>query len=203
MLPGWWLSVWDISGVNWDWWSAYRVALLLRFFQPFCNPTIGVPNFSPLVLYLGSIDLTTLETRVEYPHIFAGWKERVNILEKTQLISFSLIDSSRSGYYFLNQAEWQPVADTSHFIFEIFVFVFSDIQTHCFLKHEILTEELAWVWFSPNSTYASITIIFQTNSMHRFIKCSFTDILRHARFSFHWKKTASTTFPGTATLCCL
>ena len=35
MLPGWWLSVWEISGarVSWYFWSSYRVILLLSFLQ--------------------------------------------------------------------------------------------------------------------------------------------------------------------------
>jgi hypothetical protein len=47
MLPGWWSSVWEISGiqVNWDCWSSYRVALLLGFFQPFPKSTTGVSSF--------------------------------------------------------------------------------------------------------------------------------------------------------------
>ena len=41
MLPGWWFSVWEISGVqvNWDGWPSYRVSLLLIFFQLFPNST--------------------------------------------------------------------------------------------------------------------------------------------------------------------
>jgi hypothetical protein len=36
MLSVWWSSVWEISGVqiNWYYCSSYRVALLLSFFQP-------------------------------------------------------------------------------------------------------------------------------------------------------------------------
>lgn len=36
MLSVWWSSVWKISGVQikWDCWSSYRIALLLKFFQP-------------------------------------------------------------------------------------------------------------------------------------------------------------------------
>jgi hypothetical protein len=51
MLSGWWLSVWEISGVqvSWDCWYSYGSALLLSFFQLFPNSTTGVPNFSPLV----------------------------------------------------------------------------------------------------------------------------------------------------------
>jgi hypothetical protein len=51
MLPGWWLSIWEILGVlvNWDCWSSYGVALLLSFFQLFPNLTTGVPSFCPLV----------------------------------------------------------------------------------------------------------------------------------------------------------
>ena len=51
ILPGWWVSVWDISGiqVSWDCWSFYGVALLLSFYQPFPNSTTGVPGFCPLV----------------------------------------------------------------------------------------------------------------------------------------------------------
>jgi hypothetical protein len=56
MLPGWWSSVWEISGVqvNWDCWFSYRnqqspTALLFRFFQIFPNLTTGVSCFCPLV----------------------------------------------------------------------------------------------------------------------------------------------------------
>ena len=36
MLPGWWSSVWEMSGIqiNWGCLSSYRIALLLSFFQP-------------------------------------------------------------------------------------------------------------------------------------------------------------------------
>jgi hypothetical protein len=49
MLPGWWLSIWEISGVqvSWDCWIPYGVALLLSFFQHFPNSTTGVPSFCP------------------------------------------------------------------------------------------------------------------------------------------------------------
>jgi hypothetical protein len=52
MLPGWWSSVWEISGVqvNWDCWSSYRVTLLLTFFQLFPNSTTGVCSFCPFGL---------------------------------------------------------------------------------------------------------------------------------------------------------
>jgi hypothetical protein len=48
MLPGWWLTVWEVSGiqVRWDHWSSYGVALLLSFFQFFPNSTTGVPGSS-------------------------------------------------------------------------------------------------------------------------------------------------------------
>jgi hypothetical protein len=51
MLSGWWLSVWEILGVqvSWDCWSSYRVALLLSFFQLFPNSTTVVTSFCPLV----------------------------------------------------------------------------------------------------------------------------------------------------------
>jgi hypothetical protein len=51
MLPGWWSSVWEMSGVqvNWDCCSSYRVALLLRFFQLFPKSTTGVSSFCSLV----------------------------------------------------------------------------------------------------------------------------------------------------------
>jgi hypothetical protein len=54
MLPGWWLSVWEISvvKVNWDCWSSYRVSLLLSFFQLFPNSTIGVTIGSCTYLHL-------------------------------------------------------------------------------------------------------------------------------------------------------
>ena len=54
MMPGWWSSVWEISGfqVNWDCCSSYRVTLLLlSFFQLFPKSTTGVSSFSPLVGY--------------------------------------------------------------------------------------------------------------------------------------------------------
>jgi hypothetical protein len=52
MLPVWWPSVWEIRvQVNWDWWSSYRVALLLSFLQSFPNSTTGVSCFCPLVRY--------------------------------------------------------------------------------------------------------------------------------------------------------
>ena len=51
MLPVWWLSVWEISGVqvSWDFWSSYRTTLLHSFFQAFLNLTTGVTRFCPLV----------------------------------------------------------------------------------------------------------------------------------------------------------
>jgi hypothetical protein len=51
LLPGWWLSVWEISGVqvSWDCWFSYRVTLLVSFFQLFPNSTTGIPGFCPLV----------------------------------------------------------------------------------------------------------------------------------------------------------
>ena len=54
MLPGWWSSVWEISGVqiNWDCWSPYGVTLLFSFFLPFPNSTTGVSSFYPLLGYL-------------------------------------------------------------------------------------------------------------------------------------------------------
>ena len=53
MLPGWWFNVWEISRVqaNWDFWSSYRVNLLLSFFQLFPNSTTGISCFCPLVGY--------------------------------------------------------------------------------------------------------------------------------------------------------
>ena len=43
MLPVWWSSVWEISGVqtNWDCWYSYRITLLLSFFQPSLIPQQG------------------------------------------------------------------------------------------------------------------------------------------------------------------
>jgi hypothetical protein len=51
MLPGWWPSVWETSGVqiSWDCWSSYRVTLLLSFFQLFPNSSTGVSSFCALV----------------------------------------------------------------------------------------------------------------------------------------------------------
>jgi hypothetical protein len=51
MLPGWWLSVWEIPVVriSWDCWASYGVALLLSFFRPFPNSTTVGLNFSPLI----------------------------------------------------------------------------------------------------------------------------------------------------------
>jgi hypothetical protein len=53
MLPVWWSSVWEISGVqvNWDCWSSYRIALLLSFFQSFPNSNTAISCFWPLVGY--------------------------------------------------------------------------------------------------------------------------------------------------------
>jgi hypothetical protein len=53
MLPVWWSSVWEISGIqiNWDCWYSYRVALLLSFTQPLPNSTTGV---SASVHWLGA-----------------------------------------------------------------------------------------------------------------------------------------------------
>jgi hypothetical protein len=50
VLPGWWLSVWEVSGVqvSWECWSSYRVSLL-SFFHLIPNSTTGVPGFCPLV----------------------------------------------------------------------------------------------------------------------------------------------------------
>jgi hypothetical protein len=50
MLPGWWLSVWEISGVqvSWDCWSSYGAALLFSFFQ-LCPNSTGVPR----LLFIG------------------------------------------------------------------------------------------------------------------------------------------------------
>jgi hypothetical protein len=50
MLPGWWSSVWEISGVQiyWGCWSSYRVAVFFSF-QIFPNSTTGVSCFGPLV----------------------------------------------------------------------------------------------------------------------------------------------------------
>jgi hypothetical protein len=51
MLPGWWSSVWELSGVqkNWDCWFPYRVILLLSFSQLPANSTTRVSSFCPLV----------------------------------------------------------------------------------------------------------------------------------------------------------
>jgi hypothetical protein len=51
MLPNWWSSVWEISGVqvNWDCWSSYKVTLLLSCFQHFPNSITGVSSICPLV----------------------------------------------------------------------------------------------------------------------------------------------------------
>lgn len=51
MLPGWWLRVWEILGIQvcWDCWSSHGVALLLNLFQTFPNSTTGVPDVRPLV----------------------------------------------------------------------------------------------------------------------------------------------------------
>jgi hypothetical protein len=42
-LPGWWSSVWEISGiqVNWYCWSSYRVTFHLSIFWVFPNSTTG------------------------------------------------------------------------------------------------------------------------------------------------------------------
>jgi len=51
MLPGWWLSVWEILGIqdSWDCWSSFRITLLLSFFQLFGNSTTGISSFYLLV----------------------------------------------------------------------------------------------------------------------------------------------------------
>ena len=51
MLPGWWLSAWEIPGlqVNWDCWSSCRVTLLFSIFQVFANSTSGVTSLCTLV----------------------------------------------------------------------------------------------------------------------------------------------------------
>jgi hypothetical protein len=51
MLPSWWLSVWEISGVqvSGDCWSFYEVAFFLSFLHPFPNSTTRVADFSPMV----------------------------------------------------------------------------------------------------------------------------------------------------------
>jgi hypothetical protein len=53
MLHDCWSNDWEISGVqvNWDYWSSYRAALLLSFFQLFPNSTTEVSSFCPLVWY--------------------------------------------------------------------------------------------------------------------------------------------------------
>ena len=50
MLPGWWLSIWEILGfqISWDCWSSYRV-ILLSFFQLLPNSTTGVISICPLI----------------------------------------------------------------------------------------------------------------------------------------------------------
>ena len=47
MLPGWSSSVWEISGaqINWDWWSSYRITLLLSFFHPSLIQQQGSDDF--------------------------------------------------------------------------------------------------------------------------------------------------------------
>ena len=44
MLPGWWLRLWKLPGVqvSRDCWSSYGVALLFSFFNAFPDSTIGV-----------------------------------------------------------------------------------------------------------------------------------------------------------------
>jgi hypothetical protein len=53
VLPGLWLSVWEISGVqvSWDCWSSYGVTHILSFFQAFPNSSTRVPGLCPLVGY--------------------------------------------------------------------------------------------------------------------------------------------------------
>jgi hypothetical protein len=72
MLAGWWLSVWEISGVqvSWNCWSSYWVSLL-SFFQFFLNSTIGVPGFCPLVgfKYLLSVSFSCLLRLSEGNHV--------------------------------------------------------------------------------------------------------------------------------------
>jgi hypothetical protein len=51
MLLAWWLSVWEIPGVqvSWECWPSYGVALFLSFLQHFPNSTKGITSFCLLV----------------------------------------------------------------------------------------------------------------------------------------------------------
>jgi hypothetical protein len=51
MLPVWWSSIWEISGVhiNWDCWSFYRINSSPQLLLAFTDSTTGVSSFCPLV----------------------------------------------------------------------------------------------------------------------------------------------------------
>jgi hypothetical protein len=48
---GWWLSFWELPGVQVSWycWSSYGVAIPFITFTPFPNSSIGVPKLSPML----------------------------------------------------------------------------------------------------------------------------------------------------------
>jgi hypothetical protein len=77
MLPGLWLSVWEISGVcaSWDWLSSYGITLLLSFFKSFPNSTTGVLDFGPLV---------------EYSHLHESQSATFWAFQRTTMLGFCL-----------------------------------------------------------------------------------------------------------------
>jgi hypothetical protein len=60
MLSVWWSSVWEISGIhiNWDCWSAYRIALF-SFFQP---SLIQQQGPSQLLLSIGCMQISSSDS---------------------------------------------------------------------------------------------------------------------------------------------
>ena len=51
MLFGWWLSLWELSGVqvSWHCWSSYVVAIPFSSFNPSPNSSIGICKLSPML----------------------------------------------------------------------------------------------------------------------------------------------------------
>ena len=53
MFSGWWLSLWELPGVQvgWQYWSSYGVAIPFSCFVLSCDSSIRVPYLSPMVGY--------------------------------------------------------------------------------------------------------------------------------------------------------
>jgi hypothetical protein len=115
MLPGWWLSVWEISWVQDDWkcWSSSGVALLFSFFQPFPNSTTRLlySNFSPMVLckYLHLLQSAAC---------WASWKTAMHTI--TSVIIMSGLEASPwTGPQFGSVLESSFSQSLLHFFLEV------------------------------------------------------------------------------------